>query len=151
MIFYYILLVCGRVESGYNISLSEAEMKECEEGHIFCVDEMVDVRRMDQVRNYLIALKRASDQNELNRLYQEYDELSKDSFSDEAKLEEIIEGETDEYNYPKEFCPICQLRHIRNSELLSYICHKTGIDKKELISEIKSKYKNLDEMKADLK
>lgn len=39
----------------------------------------------------------------------------------------------------------------RNSELLSYICHKTGIDKKELISEIKSKYKNLDEMKADLK
>jgi len=29
--------------------------------------------------------------------------LSKDSFSDEAKLEEIIEGETDEYTYPKEF------------------------------------------------
>jgi len=103
MIFYYILLVCGRVESGYNISLSEAEMKECEEGHIFCVDEMVDVRRMDQVRNYLIALKRASHQNELNRLYQEYDELFKDSSSDEAKLEEIIEGETDEYTYPKEF------------------------------------------------
>lgn len=77
--------------------------------------------------------------------------MSKDSFSDEAKLEEIIEGETDEYTYPKEFCPICQLRHIRNSDLLSYICHKTGIDKEELISEIKLKYKNLDEMKADLK
>lgn len=33
--------VCGRVESGFDASASDFDMLECENGHIFCVDEVV--------------------------------------------------------------------------------------------------------------
>ena len=37
----YICDVCNRVESGWDLSLSDVEMMECEVGHIFCADEAV--------------------------------------------------------------------------------------------------------------
>jgi hypothetical protein len=34
----YICDVCGHEESGWDLGLSDADMVECEHGHIFCVD-----------------------------------------------------------------------------------------------------------------
>lgn len=38
----YICEVCGRHEEGWNLGLSEAGMYECENGHTFCEDEIVE-------------------------------------------------------------------------------------------------------------
>ena len=35
----YICDICGRVESGWDIGLDEADMFECVNGHVFCCDE----------------------------------------------------------------------------------------------------------------
>lgn len=37
----FICNFCGREESGYDLGLSDAEMCECENGHIFCESEIL--------------------------------------------------------------------------------------------------------------
>ena len=39
----YVCEICGRTESGYDLGLSECEMFECVNGHIFCCDEALDM------------------------------------------------------------------------------------------------------------
>ncbi len=38
----FICEICGRDESGWDLCLSDAEMVECENGHVFCRDEIID-------------------------------------------------------------------------------------------------------------
>ena len=45
--------ICGAVESGYNMSLSEAEMVECVNGHTICESEMLQVPRENFIETLL--------------------------------------------------------------------------------------------------
>lgn len=38
----YVCEICGRTESGWDMGLSEADMMECVNGHIFCCDEALE-------------------------------------------------------------------------------------------------------------
>lgn len=42
--------ICGRTESGWDISLSEAGMFECVDGHTICKDEMLPVPRAEMIK-----------------------------------------------------------------------------------------------------
>ena len=39
----FVCEICGRVETGYDLGLSDAEMYECVNGHIFCADEALEI------------------------------------------------------------------------------------------------------------
>lgn len=39
----FICEICGRSEEGYDLCLSEAEMVECENGHVICNEEMINI------------------------------------------------------------------------------------------------------------
>ena len=39
----YVCEICGRTESGWDLGLSECEMMECINGHVFCCDEALEM------------------------------------------------------------------------------------------------------------
>lgn len=45
--------ICGRTESGWDMGLSEAEMVECVNGHIFCADEMLELSKEQLIKAIL--------------------------------------------------------------------------------------------------
>ena len=53
--------ICGRTESGWDISLDEAEMVECVNGHTICADEMLPIPRAELIK---FILERAADNEE---------------------------------------------------------------------------------------
>ena len=38
----YVCEICGRTDGGFEVGLSECEMMECVNGHIFCCDEALE-------------------------------------------------------------------------------------------------------------
>ena len=46
----FVCEICGRSESGYDMSLEDAGMYECVNGHVFCQDEaMTDFTRQEKI------------------------------------------------------------------------------------------------------
>lgn len=64
--------------------------------------------------------------------------------------EEKEDGYVDEYEIPEEFCPICTLKYVLDGDIAAYVLYKLGQNKKEVVAEIQSNYKNLRELKKDL-
>ena len=50
----YICEICGRNESGYDLSLSECEMYECVNGHVFCCDEALEKPTKEEMINMIL-------------------------------------------------------------------------------------------------
>jgi hypothetical protein len=52
----FICAVCGDVQVGYDLSMREAGMYECEKGHTFCEGHLIN----DNAKTYILAGKRAT-------------------------------------------------------------------------------------------
>ena len=78
----FICDVTGRVESGWDICLEEAEMYQCKNGHTFLEDYVINKEEFDKL-------------------------ISKCSDEDSEEFDEDFR-----YYIPAEFCPICTLTHI---------------------------------------
>ena len=123
----YICDVCGQVESGWDMDISDAGMFECENGHIICFDEMV----------------RRSKEELLQIAINDY-EFSESSIAEmkECDLEDKIFS-SDYYEVSKKLCPICSFETIRKKDILSYLLKKYGISNlDEIVKECKEKVKN---------
>ena len=123
----YICDVCGQVESGWDMDISDAGMFECENGHIICFDEMV----------------RRSKEELLQIAINDY-EFSESSIAEmkECDLEDKIFS-SDYYEVSKKLCPICSFETIRKKDILSYLLKKYGISNlDEIVKECKEKFKN---------
>jgi hypothetical protein len=55
--------------------------------------------------------------------------------------------ESDIEDIPVEDCPVCNLNHISDEIILEYILKSNKISKKEIVEQIKSKFKNLEDLK----
>lgn len=132
----FICEVCGRVESGYDMWLDDVEMCECENGHTFCMDELV--RGSDEkIKKYL------SEHNSVEYAA-EILEKSKgdlmDVFTHSGSCDEV----------PEDFCPICSFAVITDADFKAYMeymnYHVPGVKNTEqLIEKIKKdfpSYKN---------
>ena len=63
----FICQVCGNVESGYDMSYYEAGYVQCENGHEFCVDHLINVP--DNMDEYEFAYENEYDYYEIPKEY----------------------------------------------------------------------------------
>ena len=126
----FICEVCGYEVSGWDLSLWEAEMAECVNGHIFCEDEMIEKTAEEWVEFY---------EKELNR----YPSNPTDVW--EMKMEYLRDEER--YSVHEEFCPICQMQVLNDSDFMDYMCKKLDITRKHALQEIQEKFSSYQEFR----
>lgn len=131
----YICEVCNHVESGWDLSLSDAEMYECEIGHIFCREEIVG-----EVEPVVIARRRMlEDRHHIKMNYYKNNNETEDQYFDRVMTDDDAAEEFAKkyynlnYNIPKENCPICSLSHIPNSDKIRYMMKELNITKEQLV------------------
>ena len=123
----FICDICGRVESGWDMGLSEAEMYECVNGHTFCWDEALEVSKEDLIKIIL--------EEGWNKTYK--DEVITEEELNNMDLEDLMECYYDYYEIPECFCPICNFIEYSESDLSKYLLKEYGISRDEVFAEIK--------------
>ena len=155
----FICDVCGGSEGGYDVCLDDVNMTCCVKGHEFhnyCNDIEVDENRFKEVTiNHIKDLI-----NHYKELIEKYpnSDYYKDYINDfENDLKEIESSEEFDIDFyfkdgiPSEFCPICSLNVIRDSDIIKYMYKKLNITKEDITNEIKNKFKNLKELEQFVK
>ena len=100
----YICDVCGEVVSGYDMSLADAEMHRCCNGHYVCDIELLPPTRSDFIEYILQASKR-------------WTRESLESLSTN-ELEEICCDYDFRWEAPESVCPICQFEEYSEADIL---------------------------------
>ena len=114
----FICDVTGRVESGWDITLEEAEMYQCKNGHTFLESYVINKEEFDKL-------------------------ISKCSDEDSEEFDEDFR-----YYIPAEFCPICTLTHIDDTMVLKYLIAKGRINIDNVIKEIRSDFKSFNDLRS---
>jgi len=147
----FICEVCGNYVGGYDMSVSEAGMVQCNCGHIICISHLKDNKVYDKAielyfkKNIYIPM--------INDLKENYDNnienIEKDFYKEDCiniikahdednydKKEDLCNEADFEDNFPSEFCPICQLEVIPpDNELIDYLIIKKIIHNRAEILE----------------
>ena len=132
----YVCEICGRTESGWDLGLSECEMMECVNGHIFCCDEALEMSTKEEMIKMIL-------ENGWNNRWdsgiQDYRDYTEEEIS--AMDEDIIFDEwiTDGgyYEVPECLCPICQFIEYSEYDLSAYLLKEYGISRDEVFAEVK--------------
>jgi hypothetical protein len=114
----FICDVSGAVESGWDLSLSEAGMYECKAGHTFCEDYLLNEAEFKA----------------------KYEDEESEFYDEDIR-----------YIVPSEYCPICSLSSISDTDLLNYLLKKSYTNRDEVKKEITEKFKTLKELVDSLK
>lgn len=120
----YICEICGRNESGWDLSLSECEMMECVNGHIFCCDEALEKPTREEMIKILV--------NEYSNYSEE--ELSKKD-DDVLYYNYLTNGGY--YDVLECMCPICQFIEYSEYDLSAYLLKEYGVPRDEVFAEVK--------------
>lgn len=133
----YICEICGRNESGYDLSLSDCEMMECVNGHIFCCDEALERPTKQEMLKMIM-------ENEWNKEKWDGTTHSYRDFSEEELI--VMDEDTlfddfcsSGYNYdvPECMCPICQFIEYSECDLSTYLLKEYGVSRDEVFAEVK--------------
>jgi len=137
--------VCGRDESGYDLCMSEIDMRECSHGHVFCIDhkeiilkDMREIIEQDNTGNVDEEIKiaaRTASNEELEDIWEEL----------------INEWDDFDYECPSQACPICNFECLLDADLSKYLLKKMETDRESILTEIKSKFNNYKNFNNDLK
>lgn len=148
----YTCYVCGRTESGYDLCLSEIEMKSCECGHEFCDEHMITSFPI----KYIVGLLEENQgyNDDIKKLYEKLKELPPDTIFSENTCKDdwdlfydFFVSENGSYGIPTCFCPICSLNTILDSDMLSYLLKEYNLEKNRVENEMKFRFNNLEELK----
>lgn len=119
--------ICGRVESGWDMGISEAEMYECVNGHTFCCDEALEVSKEDLIKMIL--------EEGWNKTYGG-DIISEEKLNN-MEWEDLMEYCGGYYEVPECFCPICNFIEYSESDLSKYLLKEYGVSRDEAFAEVK--------------
>lgn len=131
----FICDICGRVESGWDLGLDEADMMECINGHTICRYEMLEMPPKEELVKMIL-------ENEWNKKWnwrsQEYMHTSEEILMDTSE-ENLIYGYCSDggYGIPEFLCPICQFIEYSESDLSAYLLKEYGIPRDEVFAEVK--------------
>lgn len=133
----YVCEICGRNESGYDLCLSDCEMMECVNGHIFCCDEALEKPTKKEMIQMIM-------ENEWNKEKWDGATLGYRDFSEEELIvmdEDYLFDKfcSDGYNYdvPECMCPICQFIEYSEYDLSAYLLKEYGVSRDEVFAEVK--------------
>lgn len=131
----YICEICGRKEVGYEMGLTDADMYECENGHIFCVEEALEASP-EQLMAYIL-------ENGYNKAeYNDGEEYSEEELNlmDEESLISIA-AEDDNFGIPECMCPICNFIEFSKKDMKMYLMKKYSVPEEEAFAAVKAKNK----------
>ena len=162
----YVCEICGNVEAGYDLGLSDAEMFECENSHEICNHHLPESKEYyTHVLNYIINNCNIDNAKmKAITLIGLIDEMSIDSFKEELKKIIILSskeryGDDDEdeydnrflgfdyYSLPEPLCPVCNLYTVTSETIIKYLYKSYNTNEKEISEKIQKEFKNLDEIK----
>ena len=133
----YVCEICGRDETGYDLSLCDCDMYECVNGHVFCCDEALEKPTKKEMLQMIL-------ENEWNK--EKWDGSIR-GYRDFSEEELIVMDEddlfdkfcSDGYNYdvPECMCPICQFVEYSEYDLSAYLLKQYGVSREEVFAEIK--------------
>jgi hypothetical protein len=137
----YVCEICGRTESGWDMSLSECDMMECENGHVFCCNEALEFPSKEEMIKIIL-------ENEWNKItrYDWYTHASVTTTYTEEQLNELDSNDLffdfysgeGYYNVPECVCPICQFIEYSEYDLSAYLLKEYGVSRDEVFAEVKN-------------
>ena len=132
----YVCEICGRTESGWDISLSECEMLECVNGHIFCCDEALEKPTKKELIKMILenGWNNHWDSDIGNDRCFTKDELIA---MDEDELFDEFCSDGGYYEVPECLCPICNFIEYSEYDLSAYLLKEYGISRDEVFAEVK--------------
>ena len=122
----FICQICGREESGWDMSAFEADMWECENGHTFCFDEALPVDKKEllkEIEKYVILT------DEEKNMYNEC--------TDDEDTLRFVQKEFDMYELPECVCPICNFIEYSQKDLAAYLLKEYNIPRDVVFEEVK--------------
>jgi hypothetical protein len=132
----FLCRVCGNIEEGFDVSVSEVGMCECEDGHIFCDGHKLDIDT--EINSVSIA--------EMKEFLLSENEITlDDNFSDEDIKAIYHECQEEDINEVSTLaCPICQLKSITNEDMKAFLFKKLNSTEKLITKEIISTFADYD-------
>jgi hypothetical protein len=128
----YVCEICGRTESGWDMSLSECGMVECVNGHIFCEGEIFSIPKEELIKTILeFEVENAWWCDELHTS----EDLEK--MTDDDLLYVYFNVDDARYEMPEECCPICQFIEYSEDDLSAYLLKEYGVPRDEAFAEVK--------------
>lgn len=137
----FICDVCGYETSGWDMGLYDAEMVECENGHIFCDNEVIEPTR-EKLLEIMDSIVKESKYHE--KEWEDDDEV-------ESLFALYLSEYEGRYNLDECMCPICQMEVLTDNDFISYTSKKYKINSTELLKEIKEQFGTYKEFKEWLK
>lgn len=137
----YICSICGEEVAGRDLSLSDAEMYECENGHTFCESHISEIT-IDTIKKFI---EDHVDKNEIENIDMEDETDVRDWFDEQAEEYEF------RYETPSSLCPCCSFQNIDPDEAIKYLLKKNGLTRETLAQQIKSEFKDYDEFAEFIK
>lgn len=132
----YVCEICGRVESGWDLGLSEAGMIECVNGHIFCADDALERPSKKEMIQMIL-------ENEWNKDSWDSDIINYRDFTEEELIvmeeEDLWDNfctESGYYQVPECLCPICQFIEYSANDLSAYLLKEYGVPRDKVLAEV---------------
>ena len=130
----YVCEICGETNEGYDMSITEAGMYECENGHVFC-QYHTSVNEISRTqKETIINGRNGTPKSSLKEM--DMDEINE-------QIQNIIDE--DPYDIPEELCPICQFREIKPEDMIRFMMKEEGLKKSELLTMCSRSFKNYEE------
>ena len=132
----YVCEICGRSESGWDLCLSECEMMQCVNGHIFCCDEALEKPTKEEMIKMIL-----ENAWNIHYDYAAHDdiEVSEEELlnMDEYTLFEDFMSEDGYYDVLESVCPICNFIEYSEYDLSAYLLKEYGVSRDEVFAEVK--------------
>ena len=122
----YVCEICGRSESGWDISLSECDMYQCVNGHIFCRDEALEKPSREEMIKLILEQEYFLKYHTKEELDDEDDDILFDEYATDYG-----------YEVPECMCPICQFIEYSEYDLSAYLLKEYGVSRDEVFAEVK--------------
>lgn len=132
----YICEICGATQSGWDLSLDDCGMFECENGHVLCQEHMIPMSREEQIN---VILKNKYWNEETDEYDYVYSREELESMDDDDLFRTMIYDEY--YEVPECLCPICQFHEYSEVDTAMYLRSEYKVPKSEVFKHIKAKNK----------
>lgn len=164
----YICDYCNRAEAGYDLAIEDADMYECENGHVLCryhfngefdkndVYKAIKRRFIDEIYSRSAIYGTIKKSNIKARA-----SMIRNLLKDLKELEEIMKKNGDilefaedrinfSYELPYELCPVCNFKMLINTDGYKYLLKITGMTERELLNKISKEYNSYDDFRKFL-
>jgi hypothetical protein len=143
----YICDVCGEDATGMDVDLAEWEMYVCENGHTFCESHMKNNPSMFEVIKETIL---TSPPQHYQDTIDEFNKMVDDGVDED----EICDKFTDyyyeaRYELPSKFCPMCQMEHVTEEDLIYYLLERSNSKKEDIVKEIQKSFTDINDFKNE--